>query len=131
MKLLEGIASEFVIYGDKLFFGARNPMLNVLLRNDGQKEWTYTDEDGGWIIGDPVIYNDTLYIGGSDNFSILALNASDGRRLWQTKRSKNIYTKPIVNQDLVIYTGGNSYNPKDSGRTCNVRSKNREGHYCF
>ncbi|MBT8218724.1 MAG: PQQ-binding-like beta-propeller repeat protein [Bacteroidia bacterium] len=110
-----GIASEFTIHKGKLFFGARNHMFNVLWLEDGQKEWTYTDPDGGWLIGDPVIRHDTLYIGGSDNFAMLALDANNGRLLWKTKRTKNIYAKPIVTETWVIYGGGNSYNPKDSG----------------
>ncbi len=90
-------------------------MMNVLWLEDGQKEWTYTDPDGGWIIGDPVIYKDTLYIGGSDNFSMLAFHPSDGRPIWKTKRAKNIYGKPIVTKDWVIYGGGHSYDPKATG----------------
>ena len=110
-----GIASEFLVYKGKLFFGARNPMFNVLWKDDGQKEWTYTDPDGGWLIGDPVIYSDTLYVGGSDNFAMLALSPSDGRLLWKNQRSKNIYVKPIVSKEYIIYPGGNSYDPRDTG----------------
>lgn len=110
-----GIASEFTIHKGKLFFGARNHMLNVLWADDGQKEWTYTDPQGGWLIGDPVVDNDTLYIGGSDNFSMLALDANDGRLLWKSTRKKNIYAKAIVTSNWVIYGAGNSYNPKDTG----------------
>jgi len=110
-----GIASEFCLYKGMLFFGARNPMMNVLWMDDGQKEWTFTDPDGGWMIGDPVIFQDTLYIGGSDNFSMLAFNPSVGKLIWKTKRSRNIYGKPIVTQDWVIYGGGHSYDPKASG----------------
>ncbi|NNF36513.1 MAG: PQQ-binding-like beta-propeller repeat protein [Saprospiraceae bacterium] len=110
-----GIASEFIIHKGKLFFGARNHMLNVLWTEDGQKEWTYTDPNGGWLISDPVVMNDTLYVGGSDNFSMLALDANDGRLLWTCTRKKNIYAKASVTTDWVIYGGGNSYDPKDTG----------------
>lgn len=121
-----GIASEFSIYNGKLFFGARNHMMNVLWLEDGQKEWTYTDQNGGWIIGDPVIDKDTLYVGGSDNFSMLAFSPQDGRLLWKTKRSKNIYGKPIVTVDWVIYGGGNSYDPKDTGELVVLQRSNGE-----
>lgn len=110
-----GIASEFTLYKGMLFYGARNHMMNVLWLEDGQKEWTYTDPDGGWIIGDPVIYKDTLYVGGSDNYSMLAFNPIDGKPLWKTKRSKNIYGKAIVTEDWVIYGGGHSYDPTATG----------------
>ncbi len=110
-----GIASEFIEHQGKLFFGARNPMLKVLRTEDGQADWSYTDAEGGWLIGDPVIMYDTLYIGGSDNFSMLAFDAANGKLLWKNKRTKNIYGKPIVSINLVIYSTGNAYNPKDKG----------------
>ncbi|WP_370088277.1 PQQ-binding-like beta-propeller repeat protein [Ekhidna sp.] len=110
-----GVVSEFVIYKDLLFFGARNYMLNVLDLSSGEKEWTYTDARKGWIIGDPVIYKDTLYIGGSDNYSMLAFDPIIGRPIWAQEGGKNIYTKPVVTDEWVIYSAGNGYNPTDTG----------------
>ncbi len=110
-----GVVSEFLIYDGLLFFGARNFMLNVLDITSGEKVWTYTDAKKGWVIGDPVIYKDTLYIGGSDNHAMLAFDPKIGRPIWSQYGGKNIYTKPIVTEDWVIYTSGNGYNPKDSG----------------
>ena len=126
-----GIASEFKSYQGKLFYGARNHMMNVLWLEDGQKEWTYTDPDGGWMIGDPEIRNDTLYIGGSDNFSMLAFNPADGKPLWKTKRSKNIYCKPIVTEDWVIFGAGHSYDPRVTGELVVLNRSNGEtiAHY--
>lgn len=110
-----GVVSSFVSYKDLLFFGARNHMMNVLLSETGEKEWTYTDPQGGWMIGDPVIYKDTLYIGGSDNFSMYAFEPNFGRYLWQHNGGKNIYTRPVVTENYVIYTAGNGYNWTDKG----------------
>ncbi|WP_436514517.1 outer membrane protein assembly factor BamB family protein [Ekhidna sp. To15] len=110
-----GVVSEFLVYDSLLFFGARNFMLNVLDIATGEKVWTYTDAQKGWIIGDPVVYKDTLYIGGSDNYSMLAFDPEIGRPIWSQNGGKNIYTKPIVTEEWVIYTSGNGYNPKDSG----------------
>ncbi|MEO9482950.1 MAG: PQQ-binding-like beta-propeller repeat protein [Ekhidna sp.] len=110
-----GVVSEFLIYDELLFFGARNFMLNVLDISSGEKVWTYTDAQQGWVIGDPVIYKDTLYIGGSDNHSMLAFDPKIGRPVWSQNGGKNIYTKPAVTEKWVIYTSGNGYNPKDSG----------------
>ena len=121
-----GIASEFVEHQGKLFFGARNPMLKVLRTEDGQADWSYNDPEGGWLIGDPVIMRDTLYIGGSDNFSMLAFQASNGKLLWKNKRTKNIYGKPIVSKDWIIYSTGNAYNPKDKGEIVMLDRKTGE-----
>lgn len=111
-----GVVSEFVTYKDLLFFGARNHQMNVLDAKTGEKEWTYTDADGGWMIGSPVFYNDTLYIGGSDNFSMFAFEPLMGKPIWKQNGKKNIYTKPIVTEQWVLYTAGNSYNTRDIGK---------------
>ncbi|WP_424962600.1 PQQ-binding-like beta-propeller repeat protein [Ekhidna sp.] len=111
-----GIVSEFLIHKGLLYFGARNHMLNVLEASTGEKDWTYTDKNGGWIIGDPVIYNDTLYMGGSDNFTMYAFGTRWGNPIWaHNNGNKNIYTKPIVTNDWVIYSCGSGYNPAASG----------------
>ena len=111
-----GVVSEFIIHNGLLYFGARNHMMNVLEEANGEKDWTYTDKEGGWIIGDPVIYNDTLYIGGSDNFTMYAFGTRWGKPLWgHNNGTKNIYTKPVVTKDWVAYTAGSGYNPAASG----------------
>lgn len=111
-----GVVSEFVQYKGLLFFGARNFMLNVLNAETGEKEWTYTDPDRGWMIGDPVIYNDTLFLGGSDNFSMFAFHPTIGQLLWKADGRKNIYTKPVLTEQWLIYTAGNGYNWTDNGK---------------
>ncbi len=111
-----GVVSEFLEYDSLLFFGARNHMMNVLDVRTGEKEWTYTDANGGWMIGDPVIFKDTLYIGGSDNFSMFAFQPTMGRPLWNQNGGKNIYTKPILTEEWLLYTAGNSYNSRDTGK---------------
>ncbi|MEP5611089.1 MAG: PQQ-binding-like beta-propeller repeat protein [Cyclobacteriaceae bacterium] len=111
-----GVVSEFTEYNGLLFFGARNHMLNVLLAETGEKEWTYTDPDGGWMIGDPIIFKDTLYLGGSDNFSMYAFQPNVGRPLWSQNGKKNIYTKPILTEDWLLYTAGNGYDWTETGK---------------
>ena len=111
-----GVVSEFIIHNGLLFFGARNHMLNVLEESTGEKDWTYTDKKGGWIIGDPVIYNDTLYIGGSDNFTMYAFGTHWGNPLWaHNNGTNNIYTKAVVTKDWLAYTAGSGYDPAASG----------------
>ncbi len=110
-----GVVSEFVVNEGRLYFGARNYMLNILDLKTGEKEWTYTDPEKGWIVGDPVLFKDTLYIGGSDNFSMYAFHPVYGQVLWKQTQEKNIYTKPILTEEWLIYTAGNGYNWRDTG----------------
>lgn len=110
-----GITGAFVKYDDLLIFGARNHIMNVLQIETGEKEYTYIDPKGGWMQGDPVISNDTLYIGGSDNYSMYAFSPKWGRYLWQHDGGKNIYGRPALTDNYLLYTAGNGYNLKDSG----------------
>ncbi len=111
-----GVVSEFIAHQGRLYFGARNFMLNILDLNTGEKEWTYTDSGGGWIVGDPVMFKDTLYIGGSDNFSMYAFHPVIGKNFWKQTQDRNIYTKPVLTEDWLIYTAGNAYNLRDIGK---------------
>jgi len=111
-----GVVSEFVEYQGLLYFGARNYMLNVLEAETGEKEWTFTDPNRGWMIGDPVIYKDTLYLGGSDNLSMYAFHPTIGQPFWSQNGEKNIYTKPILTEKWLLYSAGNGYNWRDTGK---------------
>jgi outer membrane protein assembly factor BamB len=106
-----GIASDMLLYNDKLYFGARNPQLSVLNERDGEPAWIVNENDstGGWIIGAPVINEDVLYIGNSDSHELHALNVETGEKIWDFDSKLNVYTKPIVTAESVILTAGNAY----------------------
>lgn len=110
------IASEIQVSNNKLYFGARNPELQILDAQTAEPLWNFKDPQGGWIIGDPVIENGNLYIGGSDNFKMLAFNVNDGKLKWTFDSKLNIYSKPVVTDKYVIFTAGNAYKPNMPGR---------------
>ncbi len=111
-----GIASELLVSDDRLYFGARNPSLKVIDIKTGANTWTYADSTGGWIIGDPVIDEGMLYMGGSDNLKMFAFNATDGGLKWSFDAGLNIYTRPVVTGKHVIFTAGNAYKPDAPGK---------------
>ncbi|MEQ9301029.1 MAG: PQQ-binding-like beta-propeller repeat protein [Cyclobacteriaceae bacterium] len=110
-----GIVSSFWIHDDLLFFGARNYTLNGVNKVTGELIWSYTDPEEGWIVGDPIVHNDTLYIGGSDNFSLFSIEPNSGHIFWQAAGTKNIITKPLIIEEYIVYTEGNWYQPSDKG----------------
>lgn len=105
------ITSEMVINNGKLYFGARNPQLTVLDAETGEMVWAKNENDstGGWIVGTPVIADNTLFIGGSDNFTMYAMDPADGREKWTYDCGLNIYTKPVITDNKVIFTAGSAY----------------------
>ncbi len=121
-----GIVSEILPYKGRLYFGARNHNLQVMEDISGNMVWTYADSTGGWIVGDPVIEDNTLYIGGSDNLSMFAFNPENGALKWKFKAGQNIYTKPVIIGLYLIFTSGNGYKVKDPGNLFIVDKKNGE-----
>jgi outer membrane protein assembly factor BamB len=98
-----------VIADDVLVFGGRNPELQVMDKKTGAKRWSYTEEDGGWISGDPLVVGDTLYIGGSDNHEMFAFNVQTGERYWTYTFLFNNFARPVAYQDVLLFTTGDAY----------------------
>lgn len=103
------INSELTIYKDLLFFGARNPEFQVINLITAQKKWNFTEKDGGWISGDPLIYEDTLFIAGSDNHKILAFDPISGNLYWEYEFLFNNFSKPLIYKDYILFTTGDAY----------------------
>ncbi len=104
------IISQISILDTLLYFGSRNPELQVININSGEKEWSYTEINGGWISGDPLIKDDTLFIGGSDNHEMFAFDAYTGKRLWTYEFLNNNFTPPVVYKSWLVFTTGDAYN---------------------
>jgi len=98
-----------VLAGDVVVFGGRNPELQVVDKKTGAKRWSYTEEDGGWISGDPLVVGDTLFIGGSDNHEMFAFNVQTGERYWTYKFLYNNFSRPLAYQDVLLFTIGDAY----------------------
>ena len=105
------IVSEMGVYNGKLFFGARNPQLTVLDAQKGEPFWIRNENDstGGWIVGSPVVVDNLLYIGGSDSFEMFALDVENGDVKWTFNCGLNIYTKPLITKEHIIFTAGSAY----------------------
>ncbi len=104
------IITKPLIYKNKLYVGARNYDFTVLNIKDGSFAWQFNEPTGGWITGTPLIVNDTLYMGGSDNKAMIAFNANNGEVYWEFKSKQNIFCKPIYREGVLFFTDGDSYN---------------------
>lgn len=103
------INTELTVYKDLLFFGARNPEFQVVDIKSAQKKWSFIEKEGGWISGDPLIYNDTLYIAGSDNHKLIAFNPVSGEKFWEYEFLFNNFSKPVIYKDFILFTTGDAY----------------------
>lgn len=103
------INTELTIYKNLLFFGARNPEFQVIDINSGQKKWSFVEKEGGWISGDPLIHNDTLFIAGSDNHKLIAFDPVSGEKYWEFEFLFNNFSKPVIYKDYILFTTGDAY----------------------
>jgi len=92
-----------------LFFGARNPEFQVIDIKSAQKKWSFIEKEGGWISGDPLIYNDTLFIAGSDNHKLFAFDPVSGDKFWEYEFLFNNFSKPVIYKDYILFTTGDAY----------------------
>jgi len=103
------INTELIVYKDLLIFGGRNPELQVLDKKTGLMKWNYIEKDGGWISGYPIVENDTLYIGGSDNHKMFAFNVFTGENYWDYLFLNNNFSKPFLYKNYILFTTGDAY----------------------
>jgi eukaryotic-like serine/threonine-protein kinase len=103
------INTELTIYKDLLFFGARNPDFQVIDIKSAQKKWSFLEKDGAWMSGDPLIYNDTLFIAGSDNHKLYAFDPVSGDKFWEYEFLFNSFSKPVTYKDYIFLTTGDAY----------------------
>ena len=97
------------IHDSLLVFGARNPELQVVNIKTGKRIWSHTEQNGGWIAGDPLIFGDTLFIGGSDCHKFFAFNVRTGELYWTYEFYLNNFSKPIIKGNHVLFTAGDAY----------------------
>lgn len=107
--------SQLTTSGGNLFFGARNDTLHVLDQTTGELVWKHVARDGGWISGDPLVLDGTLYIGGSDNHALLAFDAASGEPRWAFTFLNNCFSKPLPYRDVLLFTTGDAYNVYGDG----------------
>lgn len=100
------IVTDIIEYNNSLYFGARNNTMRAVDITTGQDIWSFYDPTGSWIWGDPVIDDSIVYIGGSDNHQLWAVNANTGDIIWRYTAEQNIKGKPVLFDDFIVISSG-------------------------
>lgn len=100
--VLEGIQSRPAIANGKVYIGTRDARVHALDLQTGDTAWVY---NGGvaWIPGDAVATADHVYIGTSDSYLMLCLDARTGRELHQAKGGGYIFGGPAISGGTLCY----------------------------
>ena len=91
----KGIESTVAIADGMVYFGARDPFLFALNAETGKLIWKY-DADHSWIISSAVVANNVVYVGTSDTFLLVALDAKNGQELFKFKANGYVYSSPAL-----------------------------------
>ena len=65
----------------------------------GRQQWSF--QTGGWILGDPAVDDQRLYVGSQDKH-LYCLNKTTGEVLWKSATGSRIESGPAVNDSRVF-----------------------------
>jgi outer membrane protein assembly factor BamB len=90
-----GIQSTVTVANDMVYFGARNPFFFAVNAETGKLVWKY-DADNSWVISSAVVVNNVVYVGTSDTYALLGLDAKTGTELFEFKTNGYVYSSPAI-----------------------------------
>lgn len=99
---MSGIQASVTIYEDKVYFGARDAFFYALNAKTGDLVWKYSAE-GSWILSTAAVKDNKLYVGSSDTYLLLTLDAGTGKELGRFKTCGYVYSSPAINNDKVFF----------------------------
>ncbi|TXH21756.1 MAG: pyrrolo-quinoline quinone [Chitinophagaceae bacterium] len=100
---MSGILASAVVHDGKVIFGAKDAHLYALDENNGHLKWRY-NAGIAWIIGTAIIKNNTIYVGTSDSYLLLAIDAATGVEKEKFNVNGYIFATPTIYKNN-IYIG--------------------------
>jgi len=98
----KGIQSSVAVSNGKVYFGAREPFFFALDAKTGKLIWKY-DAQSSWILSSAVIKDNTVYVGTSDTYALLALDAKTGAEKYRFKANGYVYTSPAIAGNTIYF----------------------------
>ena len=99
----KGIQSSVAVHDGKVYFGAREPFFFALNADTGKLVWKY-DAENSWILSSATIKDNIVYVGTSDTYALLALDAKTGTEKYRFKTNGWTYSSPVIAGNT-IYIG--------------------------
>lgn len=97
------------IYKDYAYFSGRDTVMAAFNLSDGSEKWIHTDPVRSWFTADIIVQDDILYVPGSDNFEIAALDYATGELVNTIPSDKNIFSKPLIDNNALYFCDGDVY----------------------
>ncbi|MBC9932026.1 PQQ-binding-like beta-propeller repeat protein [Chitinophaga qingshengii] len=100
--VLEGIQARPVVAGNTVYIGARDARLYALDLHTGNKQWEYS-AGVAWIVGAAVVANGHVYVGTSDSYLMLDIDAATGKELRRHRGGGYVFGAPVVSGTTLCY----------------------------
>ncbi|MGE6356340.1 PQQ-binding-like beta-propeller repeat protein [Flavobacterium sp. NPDC079362] len=98
----KGIQSSVALSDGKIYFGAREPFFFALGAETGKQIWKYNAENS-WILSSAVVKDNTVYVGTSDTYALLALDAKTGIEKYRFKANGYVYSSPAIAGNTIYF----------------------------
>ncbi len=95
------VAGDIVIANDRVLVGSRTYELIALDAATGKEQWKHYYWFS-WIESPPVVRDGVIYTGSSDATHVYAIELATGKLRWKTPVPGWAWSRPAVNEDLVI-----------------------------
>ncbi|HEY3405530.1 MAG TPA: PQQ-binding-like beta-propeller repeat protein [Ohtaekwangia sp.] len=99
---MAGIQASASGANDIIYFGARDAYFYALQAATGELVWKY-DAAKSWVVSSAAINDDEIYVGTSDSFLLLTLDAKTGKEKSRFKANGYIYSSPAIAGNTVFF----------------------------
>jgi outer membrane protein assembly factor BamB len=100
--VMEGIQSSPTPYKGRIYFGSRDGNFYALDAQTGGLKWKYA-ADNSWVLTTAAAKNGLIYIGTSDTFLFLALDAETGKEKYRLQTNGYIYSSPSLSGNAAYF----------------------------
>jgi len=105
---MNAIQTRMVIYQGVLYFAGRSCNIYAMNPDDGTSIWEWHSPTDEWIVGGPIIKDDILYIGSSNQHLFYGFNTQTGELIFQSLLDYRVFGGALID-DLYAYVGSGSF----------------------
>lgn len=106
--------SSPVVESGVIAIGSRTGFIIGYDTNSGEKVWSLS-HGTSWVTGEAAAYNSAFYIGSSDDTKFESIDAATGKLNWSVGSGKNVFSKPLIANDIVYMTSADAYSSPGAG----------------
>ncbi len=92
---MSGIQSSPSVVDDIVYIGARDANMYALNASTGELVWKYF-ADNSWILSTAAVKDGVMYVGTSDSYLLLALDAKTGKEKFRFKTNGYVFSSPSL-----------------------------------